>query len=382
MILKTLPLLIATQSPSVDVYAKAQRSSWRLQYKNKVAGKTLERVRELINDASGKSYTEVCEDDTLESSEWKSPVTMKAPAKKDLKLDITNKLQIDELIKSLKIQDQELRSVETKSSGGDYGEGGGSALSLKNSHLMIHDRNRYVGGYNLASYKRDKACDKVVIKDGLGTSYDSISLQGNLKKATSLTDAYDSLSRGGQWTSAANGTLCKPTKLLESIMGGFAETNYEAAGIFYFHSRAEGMAVPNTVKTQSAPIGNLVCGPGKTDIQLEQENLKMNVHLGDVKNPTGFVQLKNSSCMVALTPKNYSIANPWKHQIRSALMDMDITLGTEGRILSIKILKAAAPCLESSAENLWLLETHFNDPETMMKMYTPMKASWLKKEGP
>lgn len=387
MILKALPYLMSSQNPHTDAYAQALGLRVRLQYTNAIKNKVLERSQQLIDDTSGarKVYSEICEDETLESSEWSANSAASSQSLnklvqqyKTLASDSQKRPQLEKIADQYKVQSRDLRSFQQKSGGGDYGEGGGSSASLKNGQLMIPDRNVYYHGgyYTLTAYKLNKPCQKVSLQDESGKIFDALMVQGRLTKATSLAEAFDALSKGAQLGTANSTPLCKALNLYASKMDSI-ETQYPGPnGKSLIHARSEGYVQDGAPR--STRLGTLRCsiesspsGPlSKVDIDFQQQNMRMQVTLGDVKNPRGFIHLENPACGVQLSTKNYTMANRWKHQIRSEMMDVDVNLNTEGRVLSIKVLRAAPVCAHKSGTLLWMQEVHFNDLDSLIKKTT------------
>jgi hypothetical protein len=396
MILKALPYLMRSQNPNADAYTQAFGLRVRLQYTNAVKNKILERSQQLVDDTTGtrKTYSEICEDETLESSEWSATSTASSQALnklvqqyKNTSSDSQKAPQLERISQQYKAHAQDLKSIQQKSGGGDYGEGGGSSASLKNGRLMTPDRNVYYHGgyYTLTAYKLNKPCQKVSLKDNDGKIFDALMVQGRLRKTTSLAEADDALTKGAVVATSNSTPICTDLNLYGSGMDSI-ETRYDGPnGKSLIHARSEGYAQEGAVR--SDPKGRLRCsvdnsanGPiSKVEIQLQQENIKMQASLGDVKNPRGFIQLENPACAVQISPKNYTMANRWKHQIRSEMMDVDVNLNTEGRVLSIKVLRASPVCASKENTLLWMQEVHFSDLDTMIKKANTWKKSFYLK---
>lgn len=395
MILKALPYLMNSQNPQADAYAQVLGLRVRLQYTNSIKNKVMERSQQLIDDSNGvrKVYSEICEDETLESSEWSASSAASSQSLnklvqqyKSMASDSQKRPQLEKIAQQYKAPSRDLKSIQQKSGGGDYGEGGGSGASLKNGQLMTPDRHRaYRGGYSLTAYKLNKPCQKVSLKDNEGKIFDALLVQGRLKKATSLAEAFNALSKGAVLTTSSSAPLCTDLNLYGSQLTS-AETRYEVPNRkSLIHARSEGYVQEGTPKNERQ--GRLRCSlensPGgvisKIELQLQQENMNMQVTLGDVKNPRGFIQLENPACAVQLSSKNYTLANRWKHQIRSEMMDVDVNLNTEGRVLSIKVLRASPACASKENTLLWMQEIHFNDLDTMVKKHSSWRRSFYEK---
>jgi hypothetical protein len=399
MILKALPYLMKSQNPTGDAYAQGVGLRLQLEYLNTLKNKVMERSQVLVDDTSGtrKIFTEICQDESIESSEWSanSAASSQSLSKliqqyKSTVSESQKRPQLEQVIERYKAQSQDLRSIQQKSRGGDYGEGGGSIASLKNGQLMTPDRNIYYHGgyYTLTAYKMNKPCQKVALQDNQGRIFDSLILQGRLKRATSVADAFNAISRGGMLTTSRSAPLCKNLTLFASEMDAVESWYVGPNKENFIHARSEGIAMNDALKKDLSRAGEMRCaiensanGPtDRIDIRLEQEYMKMQVSLGDLKNPKGFIQLKNPACIVQLSPKNYSIANRWKHQIRSPMMDVDFILNTEDRVLSIKVLRASESCSPSGTMRLWLQEAHFFDIDSMAKKSNSWRRSYYEKK--
>ncbi|MNU04723.1 hypothetical protein D3C72_2492580 [compost metagenome] len=58
------------------------------------------------------------------------------------------------------------------------------------------------------------------------------------------------------------------------------------------------------------------------------------------------------------------MANRWKHQIRSRHIDVDISIGTQGRIVGIKFLRVPSECQVGEFKpdrQFWMGEENFFD---------------------
>jgi hypothetical protein len=340
-ILQMLPLLWNAKSWVLDVYSDANNKSLSLRYKNTVVDQELERSQELVfKSLNGDEtvYKEICIDANLESSAWTSKG-------KDLSM--------------------------AASRGGDYGEGGGGSASLRNSVLMTTKIDSVIslGMGNLTSFKRMNSCDKVMLQDNRGNLYDAFKVRGQLQKATSLSELYDLLASGEKLESAEGMPICRPVNL-ES--GWNLISFYQANGKKYYHYRGEGSAkvtTPAEIRKieEKGYLGFMRCYDGNL-LQLRAAGMsfRINVALGDPKRASGGIQFGGDSdrCGVKLTEMNYHMANRWKHQIRSRYIDVDISVGTKGRIVGIKFLKVPNECQvgeSKSDREFWMGEQNFFD---------------------
>lgn len=378
-IFEVLPSMLNATNNTIDVYTYNMKLPVRLQYNNRVKNNVLERSQELIyNSPSGKSvtYTEICDDTTAESSEWGSPISIQkfeGKSLKDLGLQKleTNPPKLDpNLLKKLKQWELKLKSVEQKSGGGDYGEGGGSSRSLQNSKLATNDSSSMTGA-QLTSYKREKTCLKMAIRDEQGHSLDSMISNGKIVKTTNLMEGFNAL-RVKSISLAENtysGDLCKSYELISADR---MEAFYESEGKVYVYGRTEGVA-RSEANNKSMSNGTLRCQKNQIEINLTSKALDLNVLFENPTSAHGYVSLKNMGpmCTIQLNAKNYSVANRWKHQIRSQQMDLDINLGTSGRILTIKVLRISPECRPDKTHGLWLEEINFSDQATINMSIKP-----------
>lgn len=222
------------------------------------------------------------------------------------------------------------------------------------------------GSSTLTSYRRNKLCEKVVIKDHQGRIYDSILFQGKIKRATSLVEAYDALSAGGRWVPTSEWRMCENYYLTRDASTDTATTFYNSDGRLYFHSRTEGIAKPARQQHRSEnQQGQISCFKNEIQIQLQEKDLDIKLKLTENRPPEGYIRFSNSNCAISVTSKNYFTANQWKYLIRDPKADLDISLNSEGRILSIKILRLNANCSQKPHELLWLRELNYLDPKSM-----------------
>jgi hypothetical protein len=370
-ILQILPLLMSGSDPSRDVYVEAKGLSSRLRYKMSFDGKNLVRTQELVTNAGGtpKVYSEVCQDATVESSDWDTDST-----KTSKLIDVIHGLKQSHagptqdpvieihLPKDFKSSSPQRpappKGMLEKIGGGDYGEGGGGGI-LKNSVLMAPPNNgQIIMGGRLTSYKKIRSCGKAFIRDQAGSAIDSLMINSQSRKATNLAEAFDLLTR------PSNGTACA-TYYLD--VGDSESTTYEVNGVPSIYARNDGTAL-----TAGKDLANsLTCIPGKNIyfLKLKTRNLFLDMTLGQSPQAArGTVTA--GTCTVGLTAKNYNWVNRWKHQLRSDKMDLDIALGDEGRILSVKILKLAPEC-GFSEEALWMYELNFLDREQILRAFSP-----------
>lgn len=378
-ILEILPRMLNAANNNLDVYTDAHKLPVRLRYHNLVKNGVMERSQDLIySPPSGKTFTftEICDDTTAESSEWGkgTPVQTFSPKSlKDLglqKLEIAPPKVDKKLLKNLLDLNLKLKAVEQKTAGGDYGEGGGGPRSLKNSKLMTTDPNTTVGA-NLSSYKKEKTCSKMAVKNDQGKSVDSMIAKNKVVKTTNLTEAFNTLkSNGASWAETMHsGNICESYQLISARR---VETYYRYRDQMYTYGRTEGVARAENINA-SEEQSYLRCRGNQIEIVLSTPILAMNLLLDRAGPGRGSVTLRNNSenCTIQMSKQNYSAANRWKHQIRTHQMDMDINLGTEGRILSIKILRTSKECSPNKNDELWLEEVNFSDQETVNKKFKP-----------
>jgi len=387
VILNILPHLMREQNDAVDVYTASQNLPVRLRYTNVVQNNSLERNQELIYTSPNgekRIFTEVCEDAAVDSSEWSKDVVSKrdfANLIRDYKSrkDVNEKRRgFDALINSNRKSFDHLKATQQKISGGDYGEGGGNSASLHNSRLMVPDYGRYNLSGALTSYKRQNPCHKVVLKDDLGKVYDAMLMDGHLQKTTNLAEAYKVLSRGAAPPAQREGGPLCSSLSLSIPYGSTSNTGYPALnGTPYFYTRTEGIA---SVSPEANSVGTLTCSSNQVRIQYREDVMQLNLVLGDVQTVSGSVRI--GSCKIEVTKKNYSMANRWKHQIRSPMADLDINLGQKDRLLTFKILRLDNSCYDSSGGQLWMMEVNFSSVEASKKKDSRgNKVQYLKQGG-
>ncbi len=211
---------------------------------------------------------------------------------------------------------------------------------------------------NLTSYKRDHPCQKVLLKDNLGKTYDAMFVDGKIQKVTNLAEAYAVLSRGNALPERRSKEPLCPN--LSLTMKNTSTTNYaDTNGHSYIYERSEGVAVSASASKQEERFsGALSCTESKIRIQYKDESVQVNLSLGDPSSASGSIQFGNR-CNVEINAKNYSVGNRWKHQIRTRQADVDINLGQEDRLLSIKILRLDPSC-DNNQSQLWMKEINFS----------------------
>lgn len=383
-ILKALPLLLQSQNPVADVYVEAQHLPLRLVYRNIVSGNTLLRTQSLLSSVPGAParLTEVCEDSLAESSEWFKVNADSAAAQvlfqksSDVRTtDKPNTTAAPEVSPTLKeiLRNKNQRSIQQKTGGGDYGEGGGSVANLRNSVLMSPDDSDVMHGYNLTSYKRPNTCHRAVLEDDAHHVYDSFLVNGKPAKATDLSEAFDDLMQSSSSGVIPAGASCQS---LELRMGRETFTYYTVDNQDYRYLRHEGLAVPLNGNAQDF-VQCLDDAGMKRRVHVTAKNFNIDAILGDVRNVSGTISLADSpQCQLTLTSKNYSMANHWRHQIRSPLVDVDLIFGTEDRLLSVKVLKAAPECVDK----FWLTEFNYSSQEAFDNKFGKMSINRLELE--
>lgn len=401
-ILEVLPEMLSAKTTEIDVYAESLNLPVRLNYQNRVKNGVMVRSQELVYQSSTgktKTFSEVCDDSYAESSEWGktnapqnfntepskwgnniAPKKFNIDSLKDLK---SQKLEINppnvnhRTLKQFLDMNRNLKSIESDSKGGDYGEGGGNYRSLNSTLFATNDKNTIFGA-SLTSYKNEKTCSKMAILDELGNSLDSIVSDNRIVKTTNIMEGFNSLKKKNILFTEKieSGNICDSYQLISSER---QEVFYNFEGDEYVYGRTEGVA-RNDVKYYSTNNGYLRCHNNKIEIKLTSPILDMNVLLENPNTGYGYVNLKNASesCQVKLSTKNYSIASRWKHQIRSQQMDLDINLGTAGRILNVKVLRASSECSSRKSKKLWLEELNFSDQSTVDKTIKPATFTGFK----
>jgi hypothetical protein len=361
-ILEILPDLWNSTSTTRDVYVDRNKGNLSLRYQNNVVKNELQRSQELVvknRNGTETIYTEVCVDANLESSAW-------VPTK------------------------DRAKSITQSSKGGDYGEGGGGSVSLKNSVLMtatIENIFSLASG-NLTSYKRIGSCEKVMLKDNNGRFYDSFNINGRLTKTTNLAELYDALSKlNSPGSKPRDHGNCAPYYL--EFMDGLL-TFYSDGGRKYSYYRAENFALSDQSQTYATGpkddySGFMRCYKDTALHEIYFKNVTYVFHgvFGDSKQVQGLIQFEGPSrqCSLELSEDNYRMANRWKHQIRSKYMDIDVNIGNEGRILGIKFLKVSNKCRTTYEEvkdrEIWMGEENFSTPEEISNSQAP--NSWVRR---
>lgn len=375
-IIKILPLLLQSHDSLQDVYVDALNLDLKLRYKLTFDGENLIRSQELLwaRGTDKNIYSEICQDSTAESSEWDKSIdvsqrlvnllqkykeTEKKYAKQDIKIEIKNEFTIKQKTNSF------LRSFLQRSGGGDYGEGGGG-MSLKKSLLMTPRNDGFILNGQLTSYKRLTSCKKTAVVDNKGRSFDFLLSEGKIQRVTSLSEAYDVFT--GFNKTIGNNNRYQLHLNTENV------THYrDDQGQNYVYFRSEGLASQNLDSSD----GELECITKSNlfKLQLKLKDLSLNVTLGDPQAPQGKITFDGNvgRCETTLSIKNYNMSNRWKHQIRSPEIDLDISIGAEGRILSVKVLNLAQQC-QKDENKLWMYEVNFSEPSQIKKSFRPKSS--------
>lgn len=374
-ILKILPDLLATTDASRDVYAERQGNGLQLKYKMTFDGQSLIRSQQMVY--KGQLYSEICQDTTAESSEWDQQAAILESAAEAVRvnkdktganpvINVEIKRPSPKDYKDLKSNKTPggVKGFQQKSGGGDYGEGGGGA-TLKNSTLMTPPTDRMVFGAHLTSYKRVSTCSRAAVLDSLGHSIDHLENNGLIYKVTNLAEAYD------VYSAAAQGAPMCPTYNLEPVMN--STTYYIQNEKEYSYSRTEGLAYQNG----KASKDQLQCIPNADLYHLtfsEEKKLSLDLILGAPAKSKGTMSFFGTAgtCDITITAKNVNQVNRWRYQIRTDKADVDVAVGTEGRLLTIKILRLAQECSAATDASFWMMEYNFSSPDQVMIASRPI----------
>ncbi len=363
-ILETLPRLMSSADPDAG-------RPLRLRYVEKVTGGVLERSQEMVqtlSDGSQRVYTEVCNDTTAESSEW--TVTSKEPKPqtkiliKDLsgdpqKVKTINYDEISQAVKDLK--DSKVGSAIQRA-GGDYGEGGGNLLTLKNATFMVPLMDFPMPQSFLSSYKIKKNCDQSMIRDNYGTTFDSKNIGGRQVKTTTLAELYNALTNPKAGKNSCVNASLEPARYEDQT----TVTPYLMNGTKYVYLRTEVEA-----KRGQTGANSITCDGNTTRVNHSAANVKMDMSFSKAGRAQGYLSVTSTQgklCEVQLSPRTYRAAGSWKHLIRSKDLDADIILGAEDRIFSLKILRVSDACNPSDQGKLWMQEINFTENSRFSRM--------------
>ncbi|WP_413574569.1 hypothetical protein ACLVWU_10100 [Bdellovibrio sp. HCB290] len=355
-ILEALPRLMSSKD------ADAGRAL-RLRYVEKVTAGVLERSQEMVqtlSDGSQRIYTEICNDSTAESSEWikaeKEPNPQTKVIIKEISIDPqkVKTMRYEDLSQAIKdLKDSKVGS-SIQRTGGDYGEGGGGVLSLKNATFLVPVLDYEALNY-LSSYKIKKNCDLSMIRDNYGTIFDSKSIGGRQVKTATLAELYNALTN----PNAGKNSCINASLNATGGMDQFTATTYLMNGTKYVYLRTEGEA-----KKGQAGVQSITCDGNTTRVNFSSGNIKMDVNFSKSGKAQGYINLTSAEdklCQVQLNPRNYRAVGNWKHLIRSKELDADIILGNEDRVFSLKILRVSDACSPTYIDKLWMQEVNFSE---------------------
>ncbi|MBO9667853.1 MAG: hypothetical protein J7501_13710 [Bdellovibrio sp.] len=362
-ILEALPRLMSSED------ADAGRAL-RLRYIEKVTAGVLERSQEMVqtlSDGSHRVYTEICNDSTAESSEWikteKEPNPQTKTIIKEISIDPqkVKTMRYDDLSQAIKdLKDSKVGSAMQRS-GGDYGEGGGNLLSLRNATFLVPVLDDTTSLSYLSSYKIKKNCDQSMIRDNYGAIFDSKNVDGRQVKTTTLAELYNALSNPNAGKNSCINASLEATRYMDQS----TTTLYLMNGTKYIYLRTEGEAKKGQAGAQS-----ITCDGNTTRVNFSSANIKMDVSFSKSGKSQGYINLtsaQDKSCEVQLTPRTYRSVGSWKHIIRSKDLDADIVLGDEGRVFSLKILRVSEACSPTDIGKLWMQEINFSEGSKLSK---------------